>query len=61
MNEDMKKAWVEVCRILGEPTKEELDVFLRTWQLAVQAERNRQAREASAHAAHALHKHARAA
>jgi len=41
MNEDMKKAWIEICQILGEPTKEELDVFLRTWQLAIQAERNR--------------------
>lgn len=45
MNEDMKKAWAEVCSVLGEPTKEELDVFLRTWQRAIQAERDRLARE----------------
>ena len=25
--------------MLGEPTREELDVFLRTWQRAIQAER----------------------
>lgn len=40
MNEDMKAAWLEITQMLGEPTKEELDVFLRTWQRAVQATRN---------------------
>ena len=40
MNEDMKQAWLEISQMLGEPTKEELDVFLRTWQRAIQAERN---------------------
>ncbi len=37
MNEDMKQAWLEISRMLGEPTREELDVFLRTWQLALAA------------------------
>lgn len=45
MNEDMKTAWLEITQMLGEPTKEELDVFLRTWQRAIQAERDRLARE----------------
>jgi hypothetical protein len=35
MNEQMKQAWLEISRMLGEPTREELDVFLRTWQRAV--------------------------
>jgi hypothetical protein len=35
----MKQAWLEITQMLGEPTKEELDVFLRTWQRAIQAER----------------------
>jgi len=39
MNEAMKQAWLEITQMLGEPTKEELDVFLRTWQRAIQAER----------------------
>ena len=39
MNEAMKKAWLEIDQMLGEPTREELDVFLRTWQKAIQAER----------------------
>jgi len=39
MNEAMKKAWLEISQMLGEPTREELDVFLRTWQRAMQAER----------------------
>ena len=39
MNEEMKAAWLEISQMLGEPTKEELDVFLRTWQRAVQATR----------------------
>jgi hypothetical protein len=37
MNEAMKNAWVEITRALGEPTRE--DLFLRTWQMAIQAER----------------------
>lgn len=45
MNEDMKQAWLTISQMLGETTAEELDVFLRTWQLAIQAERNRLARE----------------
>ena len=40
MNEDMKAAWLEISQMLGEPTKEELDVFLRTWQRAIQAEQS---------------------
>jgi len=39
MNEAMKAAWLEISQMLGEPTREELDVFLRTWQRAVAAER----------------------
>jgi hypothetical protein len=39
MNEAMKQAWLEISQMLGEPTREELDVFLRTWQKAIQAER----------------------
>lgn len=39
MNEQMKQAWLEISQMLGEPTREELDVFLRTWQRAIQAER----------------------
>ena len=39
MNEAMKKAWTELSKMLVEPTPIELDVFLRTWQRAIQAER----------------------
>jgi hypothetical protein len=39
MNEAMKKAWAELSKMLVEPTPIELDVFLRTWQRAIQAER----------------------
>ena len=39
MNEEMKVTWLEISEMLGEPTREELDVFLRTWQRAIQAER----------------------
>ena len=39
MTEDMKVAWLEIEQMLGEPTREEFDVFLRTWQRAVQATR----------------------
>jgi hypothetical protein len=39
MNEAMKSAWLEISQMLGEPTPEELDVFLRAWQRAIQAER----------------------
>jgi hypothetical protein len=40
MNEEMQLAWLEISEMLGgEPTREELDVFLRTWQRAVQATR----------------------
>ena len=39
MNEQMKAAWLEISQMLGEPTRGELDVFLRTWQRAMQAER----------------------
>ena len=35
----MKVAWLEISDMLGEPTREELDVFLRTWQRASQATR----------------------
>lgn len=45
MNEDMKAAWLEITEMLGEPTKEELDVFLRAWQRAIESERQRLARE----------------
>ena len=40
MNEEMQLAWLEISEMLGgEPTREELDVFLRTWQRASQATR----------------------
>jgi hypothetical protein len=39
MNEDMQAAWLEISQMLGEPTRAEFDVFLRTWQRAVQATR----------------------
>jgi hypothetical protein len=39
MNEAMKQAWLEITQMMGEPTQEELHVFLRTWQKAMQAER----------------------
>ena len=39
MNEEMKTTWLEITQMLGEPTPEELDVFLRAWQRAIQAER----------------------
>ena len=39
MNEEMKQAWLEISRMLGEPTREELDVFLRTWQRAMEAQK----------------------
>jgi hypothetical protein len=39
MNEAMKQAWLEITKMLGEPTEEDLDVFLRAWQRAIQAER----------------------
>ena len=41
MNEAMKTAWLEISELIGEPTREEFDVFLRTWQRASQAERSR--------------------
>jgi hypothetical protein len=39
MNEAMKTAWLEISQMLGEPTREELDVFLRTWQRAMEAQK----------------------
>ena len=39
MNEEMQLAWLEISDMLGEPTREELDVFMRTWQRASQATR----------------------
>jgi hypothetical protein len=45
MNEAMRLAWLEISQMLGEPTREELDVFLRTWQRAIEAERDRLAKE----------------
>ena len=39
MNEAMKTAWLEISELIGEPTREEFYVFLRTWQRAVQATR----------------------
>ena len=46
MNEEMKAAWLEISQMLGEPTREELDVFLRTWQRAILAEREECAHKA---------------
>ena len=39
MNEAMKQAWLEISQMVNVTTPEELDVFLRTWQRAIQAER----------------------
>ena len=39
MNEAMKLAWMEISPMLVEPTPRELHIFLRTWQRAIQAER----------------------
>jgi hypothetical protein len=39
MNEAMKQAWLEITQMLEEPTEKDLDVFLRAWQRAIQAER----------------------
>jgi len=39
MNDAITQAWLEISQMLGEPTREELDLFLRTWQRAIQAER----------------------
>ena len=39
MNEAMKQAWMEISLMLGYPTPQQQDVFLRTWQRAIQAER----------------------
>ena len=38
MNEAMKTAWLELNEAFGE---QDLDVFLRTWQRAIKAERQR--------------------
>jgi hypothetical protein len=46
MNEEMKVTWLEISEMLGEPTPEELSVFLRTWQRAIQAEREECAKAA---------------
>ena len=39
MNEEMKVTWLEISQMLGYPTQQQQDVFLRTWQRAIQAER----------------------
>ena len=39
MNDAMKLAWLEISQMVNVTTPEELDVFLRTWQRAIQAER----------------------
>ena len=52
MNEAMRLAWLEISQMLGEPTREELDVFLRTWQRAIQAEREACAKEFDRRAAY---------
>jgi hypothetical protein len=39
MNDAMKQAWLEISQMLGYPTQQQQDVFLRTWQRAIQAER----------------------
>jgi len=45
MNEDMKTAWVEITKFYDDPTPEDFDAFLRTWQMAIKAERKRFALE----------------
>ena len=39
MNDAMKTAWLEIEQMLEVPTPVELNIFLRTWQRAIQAER----------------------
>ena len=39
MNEAMKKAWLEVTMFYEDPTEEDFNLFLSTWQRAMQAER----------------------
>ena len=40
MNDAMKEAWMQVVEILDQqPSRQEFDAFLRTWQLAIRAER----------------------
>ena len=45
MNEAMKNAWLQISVLSGNPEMTELDVFLRTWQMAIEAERERLAKE----------------
>jgi hypothetical protein len=45
MNEDMKNAWLQISTLCENPDMTELDLFLRTWQLAMAAERKRLAAE----------------
>jgi hypothetical protein len=49
MNEAMKAAWLEINQMMGVSSynPEELDVFLRTWQRAIQAEREECAKVAA--------------
>jgi hypothetical protein len=49
MNEAMKTAWLEISQMLGYPTQQQQDVFLRTWQRAIQAEREECAKVCEAH------------
>lgn len=37
MNEQMKKAWLVVQKVLGEPTQEDFNIFMLTWALAIEA------------------------
>jgi hypothetical protein len=39
MNEAMKTAWLQISAMMENPDTTELDIFLRTWQLAIQAQR----------------------
>jgi uncharacterized glyoxalase superfamily metalloenzyme YdcJ len=39
MNEAMKQAWLQISAMMENPDTTELDIFLRTWQLAMKAER----------------------
>jgi hypothetical protein len=42
MNEAMKDAWIIVRNMAEDPDTTDLDIFLRTWQLALQAQKGRE-------------------
>ena len=41
MNQAMKEAWLKINLLLENPDITDLDIFLRTWQLALEASKPR--------------------